>query len=687
MSLSNATWQAFSRGANVQETWGLWLFDDLGNELHLSDRDGAIGADTIHGFIQDWGDVRRSIDLTRFVAKVDNCNIKLHNGLYHGEKLIETIGPHAVRKWINREARIYSWLNGNASSKMQIYTGRLRNVSWTADEITLDIEQAQPWDFIRIPDTKDSRTQTLIPVVYGAFSANASNYATSTYCTGKALWPVKVVSRSSTLLGGHAIHDPGTARLHVYESTADLFVPVVDSTDAYWDSAVLEPGESYYTLTAHGLLRHAFKAKAEYDNSDTWDDFTDPENAFDSPTVDDDSNTFATCQKDVEFVEEERYTARFYLPFIIPTTVTDKPDGLAVWVRYRITQNAGPTPEPYSLTSISLFAGGTGHDTDPITIDGAWHTATLTLTDNPVPSGLYVRITATTDTDAGNFTVDIADVRLDVETRIYTGGDAQAQLTAQQDIEYLYCSGNGLSRSWTTGAVQYIHEMHRDLLYRYTGLTSTPAGWSELDEARGDDGYGDGWKVRWWLHEQEDLQNVLEQAQYEGAFIFIWSMTTAGTGRYLFVKNSYSAGDVAATISETDDTLGLSFKHTPFDELVTKQTINYQRHPADGRHILSQPFTNATARTAWNIQTLENVETVELDMLTSTEYSYAWASIRDNIFGDLKRIVSCDIVNPRHFILEIGDIVQFDEDVRYYMITDERRTQGRLSITAREVYA
>ncbi len=159
----------------------------------------------------------------------------------------------------------------------------------------------------------------------------------------------------------------------------------------------------------------------------------------------------------------------------------------------------------------------------------------------------------------------------------------------------------------------------------------------------------------------------------------------SATGRYLFVKDSYSSTDVAATLSELDDTAGIEYSHTPFDELVTKQVINYERHPADSRYVSSYTYTNTTARTNWNIQTLENVETVNLDMLTGAVDT--WAGIRDRIFGDLKRIITCDIVNPRYFILEIGDVIQLTDDTRYFMITDERRTPGRLNITAREVYA
>lgn len=686
MSLADATWQEFARGANVQESWVLWLYDSNGGVLRLGDKDSSLGGYTTHGMVTDWGDIRRSIDLSKFSASVDNVTVRVTNAMYHGAKLIETIGPHtAGYKYINREVRIVSYLNGNAASEMRLYTGRLRNLKWTADEIELDIEQAQPWDFIRIPDTVDSRTQTPIPVVYGAFTANASNYATSNYCTGKLLWPVKIVRRSATLLAGHSLHDPGTARLHIYEQTPDLFVPIVDSVDAYWDSAALEPGEAYYTLAADGVLRHAFKAKGEYDTSDAWEDFTDPELAFDDLDTDDGSSTYATATKSAANSFGD-YLANFILPFNVPNTITDKPDGLYIIVRYRITLNAGALDGGHSQTIYFEDSSGV-KDSDTVTIDGTWRTVTLQLTDNPVPSNLSIRFLVYGTAATANFTVDVADIRLDVETRINEAGDPQAIVSVQDDIEHLYCSGNGLEMSWSAGnPVEHIHELHRDVLHRFCGHTTTPTGWAALNTARGS-GAAYPWLCRYWQHEKTDVREILEQAQFEGAFIFVWDMTATGTGRYLLPQASYSSSDVVATIVEARDTTGLEYSHTPFEDLVTKQVISYQRHPADSRYIATWTETNATARTAWNIQTLENVEQVELDMLVDDGAVQDWASIRDNIFGDLKRIVSTTILNPRWFIIEIGDIVQFDGDARYYMVTDERRTMGRLTITAREVYA
>ena len=68
-----------------------------------------------------------------------------------------------------------------------------------------------------------------------------------------------------------------------------------------------------------------------------------------------------------------------------------------------------------------------------------------------------------------------------------------------------------------------------------------------------------------------------------------------------------------------------------------------------------------------------------------------------NIFGNLKKLISCTIVNPsKGFILETGDIITFTDmpvemfgadfsTSKYYMVIETKRSQGKVSITAREV--
>ena len=66
-----------------------------------------------------------------------------------------------------------------------------------------------------------------------------------------------------------------------------------------------------------------------------------------------------------------------------------------------------------------------------------------------------------------------------------------------------------------------------------------------------------------------------------------------------------------------------------------------------------------------------------------------------NIFGDIKKIISCEIVNAsKGYILESGDIIKFNIDEikpfgdnwnNYYMITSIQKSIGKIKITCREV--
>lgn len=74
-----------------------------------------------------------------------------------------------------------------------------------------------------------------------------------------------------------------------------------------------------------------------------------------------------------------------------------------------------------------------------------------------------------------------------------------------------------------------------------------------------------------------------------------------------------------------------------------------------------------------------------------------WYSYYNNIFGDIKILVSCDVVNPaKGCQLETGDVVTFTDmpvemfgtdfsNSIYFMIIETKRSPGKVSITAREV--
>ena len=249
------------------------------------------------------------------------------------------------------------------------------------------------------------------------------------------------------------------------------------------------------------------------------------------------------------------------------------------------------------------------------------------------------------------------------------------------------------------------------MLYRFTGWDDSDANiynWSsglDVHDKRIDTAT---WNIAWWALEPVELKKVLEQIQYEFGFIF--KLRHDGSGSYWLVKDSYSSGDVVQTLKK-EDIQNLKISNTPFSELLTKMDIQYKRHPAETSkyllNVTSEDTTN-NPRTDWNIQSKENIKEVKLDMNIDKpgnanpgggDPNDGFADYYMNIFGTVRKIISCDIVNPAvSYNLETGDIIQFsntagdmpvepfgDNWADYYMIIDLKRSPGKVSITVREV--
>ena len=163
-------------------------------------------------------------------------------------------------------------------------------------------------------------------------------------------------------------------------------------------------------------------------------------------------------------------------------------------------------------------------------------------------------------------------------------------------------------------------------------------------------------------------------------------------------------------IDMENDISVLKINHTPFSDLITKMDVNYKKHPADDRMLLTKTCQDSTSsptpRGKWSIRTKENLLSVDLKMNVdkpgNEDVGHADSDPNDgysdyymSIFGDIKKVISCEIVNPaKGYILETGDIIKFDIDEikpfggdwsNYYMITSIQRNIGKIKINCREV--
>ena len=272
----------------------------------------------------------------------------------------------------------------------------------------------------------------------------------------------------------------------------------------------------------------------------------------------------------------------------------------------------------------------------------------------------------------------------------------------------LYIANDGLSDNITGSGspVLNIHEAHLDLLNRFTGLdvATSPGtnidGWTSLNGNRSD------WDVRVWINKESDLKQVLEKMQFEGCFIFRYKQGDSTKPQYIYVKNSYSSGEIT-TLSKNDISK-VNLKHTDFGEVFTSVVVNFGRHPAISEHRRQETHKVDATRTKYNIQTKENIKTFTLDFVKNpndVEFDagtlQTFISHYYNLFGDVKLEISFILVNPAFYDLEVGSIIQFDNDNMYpktpfgynsnswaninFMIVETSRSRGELKIKAKQV--
>ena len=130
--------------------------------------------------------------------------------------------------------------------------------------------------------------------------------------------------------------------------------------------------------------------------------------------------------------------------------------------------------------------------------------------------------------------------------------------------------------------------------------------------------------------------------------------------------------------------------------------INNKLSPAENKYFTTTTITNDTSRAKYNHGDKEGIKEVNLDYNIGTPAANSdpnnnFYAYQNNLIGDMKIIVDCEVVNPaKGCQLETGDVVTFTDmpvemfgtdfsTSTYFMIVELKRSLGTVSITAREV--
>ena len=691
----DATYTAAVSAPNAVTDWLLELINDAPGTMYLSSGDHTVSGTLYHGLVRDWGSIDESLDLKKCKIKVSDVTITVDNTWHNASGKLGAELFSGTDHYLNHDITIKGWSPGLASGGLApFYRGRLIDIVETDDgaALKLTIEPRSPWDFIKIPQTKSVYGGIYEPVVYGDFTPNASVSGSETNCTSRALWPMPTVGVVQADI--RAVVHSGTiasGRGHFYDKSLDKYIPVLDNAaTGYQDSSVTHDtavdAVPVDTLLQRVVDSDRFKERSNND-SVNFADIIDLSTYRTAVTVD--VTTVAPTETQIFGVSivlpdgevESAITVTFDWSLVVDTLTIDPVDDATL----QLKDNAGSNLQLWSFPTDGI---------EGFTDSGQEETFTLAAG----TSAFNISVVAGMDTaHAGNqmiATLKIRDLRVELNCKLDSSGDAEAVKKRLNDIKYLYSGANGPDMTYTgapsgpTVLAEEPHHIFRDVLERFTGVDMADAditNWAAADAARQD------WNCRLWVNEPTPLIDILDRLAYEGAFL--WQQHGA-TARIIPLKAAYSSADVSLTGSQLDN---IKIGHTPFKDMVSSRVYTYNYDPVseEGNNTYDSGDAVNGNRSLWDFETEENIETIDLQYLCYQPAVAALATVNNIFFGEPRLTITADVVDPAKSLIEIGDVLAFSSMPReplggtftstYWMVEKSRREPDKLQITARQV--
>lgn len=732
-------------GQGFSESWLVEISNSGGSGtaayIRIGTEEVGSGASVYHPLIQNRMSIRESIDLEKGTAKTGNISITCYDGTLanHSQKLSKEILNQGTRYYLNHTVTVKSKVGTIGSSDyLTIFTGRLKDVKLNSNhQVVLTIASATPIDFIKIPQYQSS-SGNYFPVFYGTGTPTPASTDTSkAFTSGGRMFPVEVDTLNDgqyNCLAHRAVTD---GRLHypikdMFESNGfPLFAPLEDIQNNSFDDYEGATNDTNRNVLFTTLdLSRAYKLRPN--NSVTTDSTGAPRSIISNlgNFYDDSDTTFASMDYD-SGLGANTDVLTFTFNNIVREEHTIQECKLKVkWATSNHTEvgQASITSQLYVTAKIGGSSVRTLITNENGNRSAAYDTVDLLATvfgneNGQVPEELIIEFNAKLQvqdagSDSGSVDIDMYDAFLEIHTKIEDKNDdtnlnTLANSNSVTSIKQLYTGADGLTKSFSSGSVTNIVDMHRDLLSRFTGRGGsgeTPdvntSNYSALSTAR------NNWTVQYWTNKQEEVMKLLEKAQFEGGFIFRFR-TSNEKPQYIYIPNGTPTADHTIGL---EDIRTYDLSMTPIDKLITKRIIKYQRNPINNKHILEQTSEDTTnsIRTNYNIQTNENIETNTLDILvggigatdTGTgNRNDGFANYYREINGVPKFITNIEIINAQtsnasnyFYGMEVGDFCTFESSVinnlpvfsgfstsTVFIVTGITRSPGSLKVTLREI--
>lgn len=661
MALSQGSWSPTS---GMRENWLVQVYetDESGFKAY-SFFDQTVNSVAYSGIILNNPNIRESIDIFNSRSSISNVSIEIDNSTSESEALL-----FGSNDYLNGDVKIYSNLASgtiaNFNDIPQIYHGRLESIEHTESSVVLNIVARRAWDNISLPNGYTSN-KTIVPLVYGDYSGNSGtdftdNYTNSNYHPAPFDGSNLVNSDLGFVTGPRA--STGSAHPAFYHTGFDKFIPyrngsanTTSSGDGHISTIQSNKRKSYY-LGSTSLSTTSVDSDITVSNLANIHD----ENLSNS-------GRFTFNKTLTSTIEDNQAIYVFNFP--------KAASGGILKLKYGINVTQADTN---TFVQVDLASAGGNISSGQKTSTVATTTASVGLASEITQATLTINfhITSAVTARTLNANVDIFEAYIDYDI-----------FDEDEKTDEVYVYTDGLEKSFSSGTCTKLQEFHRDIFYRYLGLTATPDGYSDLDSAKGGTG-------RMWELKHKTAKSILDKLAYEGGFCY--TQTADGTLKYIFVKNAYSSANHTL---DKNDLAGVSFTHTPASDLFTDVTVNYNPHPARNEYRSQQTATDATTRSKYNLASNEGKYTINLDILNSSIGDDITGAENDpndgfiEYYGNLRNrprvILNAEVVNPTLFDMELGDICTFSNMIptkafnmsfssKYFMVTSLTRSSGKL---------
>jgi len=689
-------------------------FDQFIHAFGLSFRDTEVDSNFYHGSVVNRSiSIRDSIDITKGTANTSNISITSANFSIKGTDFYKTLFNYAESNFINRKVIVYSQFHNEStlSDCQKIFIGKLVDLKLNQNgNVTFQVNTQRPWDGISFPQTQTTNG-IYQPVVYGDYTIHGDKDLVREHAN--AVFPVPFKHKAATT--DFLIVTPLAStniRPCYYDATADAFLGIKGDN---YTAATKNLDSDFDANTNIGIvkreMRRRFRINPVTFSSDGSTTFNNAQNLLLnhynlSGVTHDYSNSVSAEAKNffANFAVEIAKVNVLDLDIKGTVTTPNGQDETDLLLRVNFSGNSGNYfngQVAANNSATSFTASNLVNNTSESSTSYAKISLLPSLSSNNLAA---VNLSSTISSHTANpvsLVLIITDLVLycDIQHSYdETKGSTNNSLSSLSNLKHLYLPINGLPASWDSDAISHGHDAHRDLLQRFAGLSSSdPVGWSDLNTDRAID----NWKIRYWQLEPVKLKDKLDKLAYE--FGFVAKYTATEELKYIYVKKS---SELSATLNLTkDDISNVNIATTGINNVITEMKISNKLHPAvSNRYYDTVTAKNTTSRIKYNLGDKEGIQAINLDAhvgaiptSSNADCNADFYSYYDNIVGDIKMLVSCDIVNPaKGYQLETGDIITFtDMPVElfntsfsasvFFMIVEYKRSPGKVSITAREV--